>query len=453
MSAQSKHAVQRKILLVDDDRDFRWAIEKILHAVGHKVVHAGNGLEALDFLETDVPDLVVLDYRMPGPDGLQVAAEMKKRIPSVPIIMITAYGEIDSAVKAMKMGVYDYVTKPVKKNDLLLSIKRALDKQELVREAAHLRNVLSERASLYALMGSSKPVKDLVRLVEKVGPTRFTVLIEGQNGTGKELVARAVHDLSEVREGPFVKVNCAAIPFPLMENDLFGYMKGAFKGAHGDKAGHFELADGGTLFLDEVGNIDHAVQKKLLRAIQERAIQRLGAKTPLPINVRIVAAANQPLQRDVESGRFRPDLYSRLNESFVKMPALRERIEDIPHLARKFMAELEKELNKTVDGFSREALLSLSSYHWPGNMAELRNVIRRAVRLCEKNLPVQSVHLTYQSSVPNGGRNVDFTMWETADERFRSSLEGADAQSRTNAMEKGRFQEALVEAKDNNGGL
>ena len=447
MSAEGKNALQRKILLVDDDHDFRWATGNILQAVGHRVVHARNGVEALDFLETDVPDLVLLDYRMPGQDGLQVAAEMKKRIPAVPIIMITAYGEIDSAVKAMKMGVYDYVTKPVDNNDLLFSIKRALDKQDLVQEVARLRNVLSERASLYELMGNSKPVKKLVRHVEKVSPTRFTVLIEGESGTGKELVARAIHDLSEVRDGPFVAVDCGAIPVSLIESELFGYMKGAFTGAYGDKPGHFELAQGGTLFLDEVGNVAYAVQQKLLRAIQERVIQRLGAKTPLPIDVRIVAATNQSLEKDVESGRFRSDLFFRLNEFSVKMPALRERVEDIPYLAGKFMDEVEKELNKAVGGFSKEALFSLSSYHWPGNVRELRNVIRQAVLLCDKNSSVQPAHLNYHSPVPAATETMGFTTSEPIYGGSKSLKELV--QFHMNALEKRLIHKALAEAMGN----
>ncbi len=447
MSVEVKNALQRKILLVDDDHDFRWATGNILQAVGHRVVHARNGVEAIDFLETGVPDLVLLDYRMPGQDGLQVAAEMKKRIPAVPIIMITAYGEIDSAVKAMKLGVYDYVTKPIDNNDLLFSIKRALDKQDLVQEVAHLRNVLSERASLYELMGSSKPVKKLVRHVEKVSPTRFTVLIEGESGTGKELVARAIHDLSEARNGPFVAVDCGAIPTALMESELFGYMKGAFTGAYGDKPGHFELAEQGTLFLDEVGNIAYSVQQKLLRAIQERVVQRLGAKTPLPINVRIVAATNQSLKKDVESGKFRSDLYFRLNEFSVKMPALRERIEDIPYLAGKFMDEVEKELNKAVNGFSKEALVSLRSYHWPGNVRELRNVIRQAVLLCDKNSAIQPVHLMYHSHVPTATETAGLMTSETVYDGSSSLKELV--QWHMNDLEKRLIREALAAAKGN----
>jgi transcriptional regulator with PAS, ATPase and Fis domain len=296
-------------------------------------------------------------------------------------------------------------------------------------------------------MGSSNPVRKLVRHVEKVSPTRFTVLIEGESGTGKELVARAIHDLSEVRNGPFVAVDCGAIPAALMESELFGYMKGAFTGAYGDKPGHFELADAGTLFLDEVGNIAYPVQQKLLRAIQERVIQRLGAKAPLPINVRIVAATNQSLKKDVESGIFRSDLYFRLNEFSVKMPALRERIEDIHYLAGRFMDEVEKELNKAVNGFSKDALVSLSSYHWPGNVRELRNVIRQAVLLCDKNAPVQPVHLTYHSHVSTATETVGLMTSETVYDGSSSLKELV--QLHMNDLETRLIRDALAKARGN----
>ena len=388
---------ERKIMLVDDDHDFVWLTGNALQKAGYRVVQAHDGEEALGLLEKEMPDLVLLDYRMPGRDGLQIAGEMRQRISAVPIVMITGYGEVKLAVKAMKMGVYDYVTKPVDNNDLLFTIKRALETQDLVHEVERLRNVLSERVSLYKLMGKSDQVKKLVGHVERVAPTSFTVLIEGESGTGKELVAHAIHDLSEVKDGPFVAVDCGAIPETLIESELFGYMKGAFTGAHTDKPGHFELADRGTLFLDEVGNLSYPVQQKLLRVIQERVVQRLGGKKPVKIDARIVAATNQPLEKDVESGRFRTDLYFRLNEFTIRMPALRDRTEDTPYLAKKFMDEVEEELGKKCGGFSKKSLIALSSYRWPGNVRELRNVIRQAVLLSEENAPIQPDHLTFSS--------------------------------------------------------
>ena len=447
MSAEQQTARPKKILLVDDDHDFRWATGNILQAAGYRVVYAQDGEEALGFLEKDVPDLVLLDFRMPGLDGLQVATVMKQRISAVPIVMITAYAEIDSAVKAMKMGVYDYVTKPVDNNDLLFTIKRALEKQDLVQEVERLRNILSERASLYKLMGKSDQVKKLVRHVERVAPTAFTVLIEGESGTGKELVAHAIHDLSQVKEGPFVAVDCGAIPETLIESELFGYMKGAFTGAHTDKPGHFELADGGTLFLDEVGNLSYPVQQKLLRVIQERVVQRLGGKKPVKIDARIVAATNQPLEKDVESGRFRTDLYFRLNEFTIRTPALRDRTEDIPYLAKKFMDEVEEELGKKCGGFSKESLIALSSYRWPGNVRELRNVIRQAVLLSEENAPIQPDHLTFSSHLmpgkKKGGTPVSGKIYDG-----KESLKEI-VKSYVDTIEKRVIKEAMAEAKGN----
>ena len=319
MPVEQKAMPQKKILLVDDDHDFRWTTGNVLELAGYMVIQAQDGEAALSFLEKDVPDLILLDFRMPGLDGLQVARVMKEHISAVPIIMLTAYAEIDSAVKAMKIGVYDYITKPVNNNNLLFTIKWALEKQDLEHEVEHLRKILDKRASLYEVMGKSDPVKKLVQQVEKVAPTSFTVLIEGESGTGKEIVARAIHDLSNVKDGPFVAVDCGAIPETLIESELFGYMKGAFTGANSDKSGQFELADGGTLFLDEVGNLSYSVQQKILRVIQEQVVQRLRGKAPVGIAVRIIAATNQflEMEKNVEAGRFRSDLYFRLNEFII----------------------------------------------------------------------------------------------------------------------------------------
>ena len=398
---------ERKVLLVDDDPDFLWLARNMLEQTGYRVIEARDGESALGLFEQEIPDVVLLDYRMPGRDGLQIAVEMKDRVPAVPIIMITGYGEVKIAVKAMKAGVYDYVIKPVDKDDLLFSIGRALERQALVEELERLRNVLSDRAPLHELMGKSDPVKTLVNRVEKVAPTSFTVLIEGESGTGKELVANAIHDLSQVKGGPFVCVDCGAIPETLIESELFGYMKGAFTGASGDKPGQFELADGGTLFLDEVGNLSYPVQQKLLRAVQERVVQRLGGNTPVDIDVRIVAATNQPLEKDVEAGRFRSDLYFRLKEFSIQTPPLRDRIEDIPNLAKRFMNEVSVELGKRCEGFSEKALNSLSDYHWPGNVRELRNVIRQAVLLSGENAPIRLEHLTFSPHLMSETKETD----------------------------------------------
>jgi DNA-binding NtrC family response regulator len=387
----------RNILVVDDDPDFVWLACNMLEQAGYRVTEALDGESALAIFENDKPGVVLLDYRMPGRDGLHIAVEMKGRDSSVPIIMITGYGEVRIAVGALKAGVYDYVVKPVRKDDLLFTIARAVEKQDLVEELERLRAVLHDHASLHDLMGRSGPVRDLIDRAEKVAPTSFTVLIEGESGTGKELVANAIHDLSRAKKGPFVAVDCGAIPETLIESELFGYMKGAFTGASGDKPGQFELADGGTLFLDEVGNLPYTVQQKLLRALQERAVQRLGGKAPVGIDVRIVAAANQSLEKNVETGRFRSDLYFRLNEFTIRMPTLRERREDIPYLASRFMSDVGEELGKKCGGISEEGLRCLSEYHWPGNVRELRNVIRQAVLLSGEDGIIWPRHLTFSS--------------------------------------------------------
>ena len=259
-------ATKKKILLVDDDADFLWLTARMLDKLDYDVLQARSGEEGLSRFKKERPDLVLMDYRMPGRDGLEIAKEMKFLLPTASIIIITGYAEIKIAVKAMRMGAYDYITKPLNQDALLFSVWRALEKQDLEREAAHLRKVLNGRVSLHQKMGSSDPIKKLVRNVERVAPTSFTVLIEGESGTGKELVARAIHDLSQVKDRPFVAVDCGAIPDTLIESELFGYMKGAFTGAERDKPGYFEMADGGTLFLDEVGNLSYNVQQTLLRA-------------------------------------------------------------------------------------------------------------------------------------------------------------------------------------------
>lgn len=437
----------RKILVVDDDQDFRWIMSNALRGAEYEVIQAQDGKEAMSLLEKDIPDLVLLDYRMPGQNGLDVAREMKERIPAVPIIIITAYAEVASAVEAMKMGVYDYITKPVNENDLLFTIKRALEKQDLIKEVKHLRRVLSERTSLYQVMGRSDQVKKLVQLVEKVAPTPYSVLIEGESGTGKEIVARAIHDLSLVKEGPFVAVDCGAIPETLIESELFGYMKGAFTGAHMDKPGQFELADGGTLFLDEVGNLPYPAQQKLLRAMQERCIQRLGAKKAKPIQVRIISATNRSLENDVKAGRFRDDLYFRLKEFFIRVPPLRERKGDILYLVVKFMNEAERELNKKCAGISKEALSALFSYRWPGNVRELRNVIRQAVLLCENNGAIKPERLIFSDELM-----YEPTKTESSSPSFfnndKKSLKD-QIKSFTEALEKKILKETLTETKGN----
>jgi len=434
------------VLLVDDDPDFVWLTRNVLEQAGYQVTEAFDGQSALSRFEKDKPEVVLLDYRMPIWDGIDIAVEMKKRDPSVPIIMITGYGEVGMAVKALKTGVYDYVIKPVDKDDLLFTISRAVEKQNLVEEVERLRAVLRTQGPLHELMGSSQPVRDLIDRVEKVAPTSFTVLIQGESGTGKELVANAIHQLSLAKKGPFVAVDCGAIPETLIESELFGYVKGAFTGAYADKPGQFELADHGTLFLDEVGNLPYAVQQKLLRTLQEREVQRLGANAPVRIDVRIIAATNQPLQKDVDAGLFRSDLFFRLNEFTVYMPPLRNRKEDIPYLASRFMTEVGEELGTTWGGISDEALDLLTKYRWPGNVRELRHVIRQAVLLSGSDGMIQPQHLTFISHRPSEAEmEIGLSSMVGPVEKSLSEMVAALKE----AFESKVIEEALIQTKGN----
>lgn len=395
MKVKNKSSAAQNILVVDDDSDFRWIVCNILRTEGYKTLEADGLDAAIKAFQKKKPDLVILDYRMPGYNGLKVAEEIIKLSPSIPIIMITAYADVDSALKAMKMGVYDYIMKPVNNEELIYTIQRALEKQNLTKEVDRLKGILRERTQLFESMGNGDKVRKLFAFVEKVAPTSFNVLIEGESGVGKELAARAIHDLSNVREGPFIAIDCGSIPETLMESELFGYMKGAFTGAYTDKPGLFEQAEGGTLFLDEVGNIPYMMQHKLLRTVEEKRLLRLGAKQSRTINIRIIAAANKPLDKDVGEDRFRRDLYYRLSEFVIHIPPLRERKEDITFLIDKFIRETEKELKKRCTGISADSLDAVFSYHWPGNVRELRNVIRKAVLLCDENSPISKNHLIY----------------------------------------------------------
>jgi DNA-binding NtrC family response regulator len=447
MCHKEKIHLNRKILLIDDAADFRWITGNVLRDEGYQIMEAEDGKQAFGCLRREIPDLILLDYRMPGGNGLEVAAEIMKIVPDVPIVMVTAYGDIRSAVSAMKIGVYDYMTKPVDNNDLLFTIKRALQSRDLSQEVERLRSVLGERESLYELMGRSDRIQNMVELVEKVAPTPFTVLIEGESGSGKELVARALHRLSGPGERPFVAVDCGSIPETLIESELFGYVKGAFTGAVQDKPGQFELADGGDLFLDEVGNLSHVAQQKLLRALQERVVQRLGAKKARPVNVRVLAATNRSLEKDVEEEMFRSDLYFRLREFVIRVPALRERIDDIPYMAFRFAEEAQAELNKTIAGFSREAVHALVSHSWPGNVRELKNVIRQAVLLAEKDMPIGTEHLFFGSASPGLiSREASLITEEFYD--GESSLREI-VRSATQDLEKKIIRRALMDARGN----
>ena len=374
-----------QILIVDDEKDMRRVLSNILKEDGYTVYEAGDSGQALNFLTRESPpDLFLLDLKMPGEmDGIELLAKIKTTKPEIQVIMLTAYGDIRSAVKATKLGAYDYFTKPFENGHLLLTIRRALENQKLTQEVLQLKNELKKELQLESLMGTSPEIKKIFERITKVACTNFTVLIEGESGTGKEIVANAIHWASLRRDAAFVAVDCGAIPDTLIESELFGYEKGAFTGADREKKGQFELANHGTIFLDEIDNLPYHVQSKLLRMIQERKISKLGGKHASPVDVRIIVSSNIPLVKLVEEGKFRSDLYYRFNEFKIELPPLRKRKDDIPFLSKKFIDEGNMELSKNVKGLHKDSLAMLINYHWSGNVREFKNVIKRAVLLAE----------------------------------------------------------------------
>jgi DNA-binding NtrC family response regulator len=372
-----------RILVTDDEEDVRWMIVTLLRRHGLEPVEAEGGRAALKRVAREPLDAMLLDVRMPGCDGMEVLQEVRKLDPGLPVILVTAHGTITSAVEAVKMGAYDYVTKPFDNDDLVLKLCRAVETRRLKRENDNLRSQVGGDLSLRETMGPSEPIRKLLADVERVAPTDFTVVVTGETGTGKELIAKAVHRLSHRSAGPFVPVDCGSIPPTLIESELFGHEKGAFTGADQSRPGSFEAAAGGTLFLDELGNLPLLMQAKLLRALQERQVCRVGSKKPILLDVRVVAATNEDLADMVAAGKFRRDLYHRLHEFSITLPPLRERAEDVLHLAKQFLEQTRAELRKEPLTLDRQAEEMLLRYPWPGNVRQLRNVVRRAVLLAE----------------------------------------------------------------------
>ena len=369
------------ILVVDDERSMRDFLEIFFRRAGHAVTTASDVDSALVSLEAEEYDVVISDMQMPGRTGLDLLREVNELQPDASVILITAYASADTAITAMKEGAYDYVTKPFKVDELGIIVEKALEKKQLARENRRLRSELRTHARSRAIVGSSAAMHRVFELVGQVADTKTNVLVSGESGTGKELIARAIHDQSDRRELPFVALNCGAIPENLLESELFGHVKGSFTGAVQNKEGLFEAADRGTLFLDEVGELPQSLQVKLLRAIQEKVIRRVGGTSDRRIDVRIISATNRRLEDEVAAGRFRDDLYYRLNVIQIPMPALRERAEDVPLLVHHFIEKYNDELGKAVRGVDAEVMERLVAYHFPGNVRELENVIERAVAL------------------------------------------------------------------------
>ena len=366
------------LMVVDDEASIRDALEQLFAYEGHEVTLASDGIEALEILEERRPDLIFLDVKMPGLDGLEVLDRIRSKDPSALVVMISGHGTIDTAVDATRKGAYDFLEKPLDSDRLLLTLRNALALRGL---SARVEALETEVESRHEIVGSSYAIRQVVERVERVAPADARVLITGENGTGKELVARAIHRLSHRSEAPFIEVNCAAIPSELIESELFGHIKGSFTGAVADRPGKFEQAHGGTLFLDEVGDMSPAAQAKVLRALEEGLITRVGGSKAVEVDVRVVAATNKELAEEIEGGRFREDLYYRLNVVPIHVPPLRERREDIPALVRHFAQRQGGSGEYPVRPIQPSAVERLQAMDWPGNVRELRNTVERLLIL------------------------------------------------------------------------
>src|SRR5438445_2258457 len=373
------------LLIADDDPGLRQSLERTLTREGYRVILASDGNAALERLQAGGVDLVLTDLKLPGVSGIELLRAVKAIASEVDVILLPAFGTVEEAVKAMKEGAYDFLTKPFQRAQLLRLIRQALERRDLIQQNRALQQRLDDLLQQGAVIGSSPAFRRTMALVEQVADSSATVLIQGESGTGKELVARTIHARSGRSRGPLVAVNCAALPETLLESELFGYEKGAFTGAAGRKEGRFELANGGTLFLDEVADLSLVTQPKILRVLQEGEFERLGGTRSLQVDVRIVAATNQDLSEMVKEKRFREDLYYRLNVITVRVPPLRERHEDIRVLAQHYLRVYAAKNGRKLEGFSNEALERLESYAWPGNVRELENLIERTVLLARKD--------------------------------------------------------------------
>lgn len=379
-----------KILIIEDESAIRRVLVKILSEENdtYMVDEAEDGLAGIEKIKKDDFDLVLCDIKMPKMDGVEVLEAIKKIKPETPVVMISGHGDLDTAVNTMRLGAFDYISKPPDLNRLLNTVRIALDRKELVVENKRLKKKVSKN---YEMIGESDAIENIKEMIDKVAPTDARVLITGPNGTGKELVAHWLHQKSDRSKGPMIEVNCAAIPSELIESELFGHVKGAFTSANKDRAGKFEAANGGTIFLDEIGDMSLSAQAKVLRALQESRIQRVGSDKDIKVNVRVVAATNKNLKKEIEQGKFREDLYHRLAVILIKVPALNDRREDIPLLVDYFTDKISKEQGTVKKSFSAKALKLLQNYDWTGNIRELRNVVERLIILGGKEVSESDV--------------------------------------------------------------
>jgi two-component system NtrC family response regulator len=428
------------VLIVDDEPNYLVVLSELLREEGFEIFTAQHGEEALKTVkETDL-DLVITDMRMPGMDGLTLLKEIKAYNPDLPVIMVTAFGEVEKAVAAMRAGALNYLTKPFNNDELVLNTKKAVEHYSVLRENIRLRDEMRTRTSFASMIGKNKRMQEIYSLIEKVAPTTTSVLITGESGTGKELVARAVHFHSPREKGPFISLNCAGLPETLLESELFGHEKGAFTGAIALRKGRFELADTGTLFLDEVAEMPVQLQAKLLRVLQERAFERVGGSLTLNVDVRIIAATNKDLKEEVEKGHFREDLYYRLNVLHLHLPPLRERLDDIPLLVAHFVDKYARQFNRTSLRISPETVRFLSTLPWEGNIRELENTIERAAILCANGV-IQPDDV--QPDTVSGGDSFPFSVAFDIEQAIPANTPLPDA---LNAIEKKMVQNALEKA-------
>ncbi len=419
------------ILIVEDEAKMRRLLELNLGEDGFTTLSAGDAEAGLKLLREETVDLVVTDLKLPGMGGLEFLQSVKQSNPAIPVVVMTAYGSVETAVEAMKRGASDYVLKPFSLAEMRMVVRKELDVQQLRRENRSLREALGKRYQHPNVVAQSQKMQEVLATVERVAPTNSTVLLGGESGVGKDLIARAIHEKSRRASGPFIKINSTAIPENLIESELFGYEKGAFTGATASKPGKFELADKGTIFLDEIGDIPLATQVKLLRVLQEREFERLGANRVIKVDVRLIAATNRDLRAALEEGTFREDLYYRLNVVPIDIAPLRERKADIPELARLFVTRFAADSAKAITGFTPDALQMLVAYHWPGNVRELQNVIERACALAKGPL-LDTADIRLDTVRAKAGAAADnflppgMTLEQWEDEMIREALRRAN---------------------------
>jgi DNA-binding NtrC family response regulator len=414
-----------RLLVVDDEKNIRVGLGKVLEMEGYAVLLASDGLEALELVKGGDIDLIVTDLKMPNLSGAELVKRSSELFPQLPVIILTGHGTIENAVQAMRDGAYDYLTKPINMDHFMLLVKRALSQRELVMQHRALLEELEKKSQFASIIGRSAPMKKIFEVVKQVAPTKASVLITGESGVGKEMIADALHYNSPRRDKPLIKVHCAALTETLLESELFGHEKGAFTGAISRKRGRFELANLGTIFLDEIGEISQNVQLKLLRVLQQKTFERVGGEETLEVDVRVLAATNRELKAEISRGAFREDLYYRLNVVNIFIPPLRERRDDIHLLAAAFLKEISAENSKQIDGIDPKARSALYNYSWPGNVRELRNSVESAVVLCKgsvitpEDLPPTIVSGTDESQIK---LDVGLSLAESEKEIIRSTL-------------------------------